>query len=118
MARPKKIDVTKLILAAYDYAEHTEIPIVAEFAHLQHVSRSRLYDLASNNAELSDAIKYITECKEIALEKGGLGGKYSQTMAIFSLKQLGWKDRVEHTEDIKHLKAVKEILDGVDSAID
>jgi hypothetical protein len=29
------------------------------------------------------------------LEKGGLTGKYDKTMVIFSLKQLGWRDKIE-----------------------
>lgn len=29
------------------------------------------------------------------LEKGALTGKYDKTMAIFSLKQLGWRDKIE-----------------------
>lgn len=34
------------------------------------------------------------------MERGGLEGKIDKTMAIFSLKQLGWKDRQEIDNNI------------------
>lgn len=93
MARPREWDRIELREALMQYIEKTDIPIVAEFCHEQGVHRQKLYEMD----ELGDAIKACITKKEAALEKGALTGKYQQSMAIFSLKQLGWKDTHEQT---------------------
>lgn len=74
-----------------DYTNKTKIPILAEFAYTHNVLREQLYQYP----ELSYAIKRLMTKKESQLEKYGLSK--NNTMAIFSLKQLGWTDKNEIT---------------------
>jgi len=105
LGRPKKVDPRELAKNAYFYAENCMLPIVAEFAHQNGITRQYLYELADNEKakgfdDLSDAIKMISETKEIVLEKGALVGEFQANMAIFSLKQLGWRDKQEQEVNI------------------
>lgn len=81
----------KLIAKIEAYIESEEIPIVAEFAYKNNIGRQALYE----HKELSDTIKKLIAKKEANLEKMGLVGVINPTMAIFSLKQLGWRDKQE-----------------------
>lgn len=101
MGRPRKVSDKQLIKGVDEYLENAEIPIVTEYANLMGISKNRLYERMKDNEELSTAIKRITDRKEIVLEKGALTGKYDRSMAIFSLKQLGWSDKQEIETDIK-----------------
>ena len=97
--RPKKhINIQELMNA---YINETDIPIVSEFAYMNDISRQYLYELP----ELSDTIKKLITKKEAQLEKLALTGKINHGMAIFSLKQLGWKDvqdiRSENTANVE-----------------
>lgn len=105
--RPPKVNIENLIKDADKYIEEAEPPIVAEYAHLHGITRCYLYQLAEKNPEISNTIKRISEAKEVKLEKNALNGKYQHTMAIFSLKQLGWKD----AQDIVDEKALQKLDD-------
>ncbi len=83
-----------ILIKLQKYVEETNIPIVAEFAYLNNVRRQYLYE----NKELSDTIKRLIDKKEAQLERSGLDKTIDKTMAIFSLKQLGWKD----TQELNH----------------
>lgn len=107
--RPPKVNIDDLIRGADEYIEKAEPPIIAEYAHLHGITRCYLYQLAENNSDLSNTIKKISEAKEVKLEKNALNGKYQPTMAIFSLKQLGWKD-VQDVIDEKALQKLDDIL--------
>ena len=101
--RPRKVNVQNLIDGVDDYLSSTALPIVAEYALQNGITREYLYELSNTEKEagrpeLSYAIKRIADTKAIALEKGALIGKFSTSMAIFSLKQLGWRDRPEEKE--------------------
>lgn len=91
--RPRVHDRNAILVAFDHYIAETDIPIVAEFAAQQGLSRQFLYD----NEEFDDAIKRCTCKKEGALERKALEGTVNCTMAIFSLKQLGWTDKVDTT---------------------
>ena len=93
MARPREWDRAELLEALTRYVDETEIPIVAEFAYKHGVRRDYLYDMP----ELTNALKNCVLKKEAALESMALKGQINCTMAIFSLKQLGWKDTHETT---------------------
>ena len=98
--RPIVHDRQKLLEAIEKYIDETSIPIVSEFAYLNGLNRTSVYEIE----ELSDAIKKLVSKKEAALERLGLSGAPNVSpMAIFSLKQLGWKDKqeVEHSGGIK-----------------
>lgn len=103
MARPRKVNVKDLIADLDDYIATADPPIVAEYAHIHGITRQRLYQLADEEKNkgrpaLFDALKKLSEAKEIALERGGLTEKYHPSVAIFSLKQLGWRDKPEVPE--------------------
>ena len=98
MARP--VTYTKEVLDKISkqirkYTEETEIPIVAEFCYMNDIRKQTLYA----HPELSDSIKYLIDKKEAQLERKCLAGEISNSMAIFSLKQLGWTDKqeIEHS---------------------
>jgi hypothetical protein len=74
-----------------EYMENTEIPILAEFAYMNNIPRQALYE----HPEFSDARKEIISKKEAQLERLALTGDINTTMAVFSLKQLGWSDKQE-----------------------
>ena len=67
------------------------VPIIQEFCYLNDVSRDTLYD----NKEFSTLLKKLIAKKESMLEKLCLQNKVNAPMAIFSLKQLGWRDRFD-----------------------
>lgn len=74
-----------------EYTQETEIPILAEFAYTHGYIREELYQ----HDELYYSIKNMMMKKESVLEKKGLLNQVNSTMAVFSLKQLGWKDKQE-----------------------
>ena len=51
--------------------------------------------LQRTNEELSQPIKELLYKKESYLEREGIKGNLAQTMAVFTLKQLGWRDNIE-----------------------
>ena len=102
MARPNKYTeeiIIEMIAKLDAYVTETDIPIVAEFAYKNNIPKRTLYDLADKNDELLHSIKVLVTKKEAQLERLGLTGAIDKTMAVFSLKQLGWKDKneTEHT---------------------
>ena len=64
-----------LLKKLQEYIDKTNIPIVAEFAYLNDVSRQHLYE----NKELSYAIKKLIDKKEAQLERGGLDKTIDKT---------------------------------------
>lgn len=99
MARPVSVWTPEVIdrikQEMEEYTENTDIPIMAEFAYTHNYSREQLYQQEG----LSYTIKNMMMKKESVLEKKGLLNQVNSTMAVFSLKQLGWKDKqeVEHS---------------------
>jgi hypothetical protein len=93
IGRPREHDRDAVMKAFAQYVDLTDIPIVAEFAYLRGIDRQRLYDWP----ELSDTLKRCIAKKEAALERMALSGAINCTMAIFSLKQLGWTDKIDQT---------------------
>jgi hypothetical protein len=91
---PRQHDREALNKKFWAYIEETDIPIVSEFAYKNGLNRTNIYEFP----ELADAIKACISKKEVALEKKALNGDVNCTMAIFSLKQIGWKDQqnIEH----------------------
>jgi len=78
-----------------EYLMEVDIPIVAEFAYKNRIPRQKLYEFAGNDEEFNDTIKALIDKKEAQLERLALEKVIDKTMAIFSLKQLGWKDTQE-----------------------
>ena len=92
------------------YIATTEIPIVAEFAYLNDINRQILYDYP----EFSTLTKKLIAKKEAQLERKGLMNEVNSTMAIFSLKQLGWRDKQEietkSSDQDKMVNTIKELF--------
>lgn len=93
MARPREWDRAELLEQLLQYIETTDIPKVAEFAYTHGLHRQLVYEMP----ELADALKVLISKKEAALESKALAGDVNCSMAIFSLKQIGWKDTHENT---------------------
>jgi hypothetical protein len=98
VGRPPKIpeqDMLELVQKFAQYIDETDIPIIAEFAYKNDVPRVWLYD----RQEFSALLKKCIDKKEAALEIGTLKGTLNPAMAIFSLKQMGWRDKqeIEHS---------------------
>lgn len=99
-----KYDIPVMIAAIDKYvndciadASKVRIPIAKE-CFLKNGWNSRwVYRLAElkENIELDLAIKRLIDWKEVLLEKFALIKKIDRGMAIFSLKQLGWRDEVK-----------------------
>ena len=85
----KQIEEIKEMLS--EYIESNDIPIIAEFAYQNKLSRQSLYD----QKEFSTLLKRCIDKKEAQLERLGLSSAIEKSMAIFSLKQLGWSDKQE-----------------------
>ena len=92
MARPRSrtpAQDEELFKRFTEYIDNNELPIIAEFAYMNNIERQYLYD----NAMFSTLLKKCIAKKEANLERGALTGRLNSTMAIFSLKQIGWKDK-------------------------
>jgi len=90
-------EIKKVRIRLEKYIDDSEIPIVSEFAYLSKIGRQQLYTFAEKNELFSDTIKRCIEKKETQLERLGLLNIINPSVAIFSLKQLGWKDKQEIT---------------------
>ena len=90
---PRKYDRAALEQKFLAYIDETDIPIVSEFAILNGMHREQVYEMP----ELSYALKRCISKKEMALEQKALSGDVNCSMAIFSLKQIGWSDKQETT---------------------
>lgn len=97
-----KQQLNKLIKAFEDYIEFNDIPIIAEFAIKHNVTRTYLYE----RDEFMTLLKKAIRKKISGLERNALNGKVNVSMAIFSLKQLGWSDK----KDITHHKTLDELF--------
>ena len=111
--RPKAYNdeqVAEIVVKLTEYVTDTTIPIIAEFAYQNDIPRHALYEYD----EFSTLLKKMIDKKEANLERMALNKEIEKTMAIFSLKQLGWKDKneTEHTgtvgisiiDDVKQCK--------------
>lgn len=83
--------LNKIKEALEEYIDKTEIPIISEFCYKNGIRKQRLYEFEV----LSDSTKKLIEKKEAQLERLSLQNKINTTQAIFSLKQLGWRDKQE-----------------------
>lgn len=99
MGRPVKYTpevIEELKTKFEEYYKNTNIPIIKEFCARNDISFQRLYEFE----EFSESIKKCIEKKEADLERSALLGTVDKTMAIFSLKQLGWKDQQDIRAEI------------------
>jgi hypothetical protein len=112
MARPRSRTQTQdeqLFDKFKKYIDNTTLPIIAEFAYMNEIDRNYLYD----NAIFSTLLKRCIAKKEANLEKGALTGKLNPSMAIFSLKQIGWKDK--QADELQQQPVINISLKGVNN---
>jgi len=97
MARPPspKYEMESMLSIIDEYINSHDIPILKEVCYQNYWNSDYVLDLRKNNDELYRAIKRLLDKKEAQLERKGLNKEIDRTVAIFSLKQLGWKDRQE-----------------------
>ena len=100
--RPRKYSknhVQELCEKLEQYIAETRIPILAEFAYKNNVEREVFYKYD----EFSTLIKKLISKKEAQLERLSLERKINHSMAIFSLKQLGWRDQPKEEDESKQI---------------
>ena len=93
-----------------------QVPILKECCLKNGWNYDWVMQMQRDNEELQDAVHVLLGWKEIILEKGMLTGVFRPGAAIFSLKQLGWKDsqditlqKQETVEDDELTKALEDI---------
>ena len=92
--RPKEYTperLNEIIKKMEEYTESTELPIAAEFAYLNKIRRTTLYD----HKELSNALENMIAKKEFTLLRKGLDGDYNSQIVKLALAQLGYSDKQE-----------------------
>ena len=115
MARPisDKYKIEFVLKTMNEYIDNTELPIFKEVCYKNNWDTARIYQLGNEYPELLDTIKKLSNKKEVELERGGLTEKYNATMVVFSLKQLGWKDRqeVDIASNIDNVNVKVDVID-------
>ncbi|MCY6957845.1 terminase small subunit [Clostridium brassicae] len=127
MPKPK-FNVNDIIEKLNIFIDENEEPLIQEFCLQYGISRSRFYDYAAENKQLSDTIQKAIDKQEIFLIKNTERGKLNPTFVIFRLKQkcFGWKDKQEIDQTVnaevvtltqdqkeKKLKELKERLNDI-----
>lgn len=91
VGRPRKYnknEIEEIKIKLSDYIDNSDLPIIAEFAYTNDIVRQSLYDYE----EFSTLLKKLIDKKEAQLEKLAAFNVINATMAIFSLKQIGWEN--------------------------
>ena len=112
MARPKTGKYNNLIKDIVEYTNNTEYPILKELCYQKHYNYDYIMQMQRDNEELSQSIKELLYKKEAYLEREGIKGNLAQTMAVFTLKQLGWRDTIEVQNP--RLVKVEELLNKIE----
>ena len=88
-------------------------PILKEICVEKYWCYDYVMQLEREEEELSQSIKRLLDLKEARLEMNGVFDNYNARMAVFSLKQLGWKDNMEVSANDKALEVMKEFNDAL-----
>jgi len=118
-----KYNIDEMVDIIERYTDDTEIPILKEVAYQNYWNYDTIMKYQRVNENLMQSIKRLLDKKEAQLERKGLNKEIDRTVAIFSLKQLGWKDRQEISFgeeqadeiNIKVIKSTKEDNDRVEN---
>jgi len=94
VGRPKKpkYNIKNMVKAIDKYTDTALIPILKECCFENNWGYDYVMELERKHEELSQAIKRLKTRKEAVLEKMLYTGQ-NNTGYIFSLKQLGWRDK-------------------------
>lgn len=100
-------DIAKKLRA---YTDKENVPIIAEFAYKNEISKQALAYLTKTCQELLYEYQRALAKKEAQVEIGGLSGRYNGHFALASLKQreIGWTDKY-NIEDESAKKQIGEI---------
>lgn len=110
--KKSKYDIDELVQKMEEYTQSTDIPILKEFCFINNLSYQYVANLRQKleNADLdkmasdkesddileenklSYSIRRLLMKKEFMLEKKALKNEIPINFAVFSLKQLGWRD--------------------------
>lgn len=112
MARPKTGKYDNLIQDIVEYTNNNDYPILKELCYQKHYNYDYIMQMQRNDEELSQSIKELLYKKEAYLEREGIKGNIAQTMAVFTLKQLGWRDCIEVQNP--QLVKVEELLSKIE----
>jgi len=117
MARPKnpKHNINLMCRQIDEYLESRKfgVPILKECCLLNDWDYLYFMELCNKNPALAESKRKILNWKEIRLEQGALTGSLDKTMSIFSLKQLGWRDKVEDDTDKTTIDLLTSMLEEV-----
>lgn len=122
MARPSfekyNIDFMKKKIDEYIESRKKSIPILKECCLLNDWDYDYVMKLQREHEGLRQSIKKLLNWKEVKLEQGAMTGQLNTTMAVFSLKQLGWRDKHEQedTSNAVALEAIRLIFEDVKNA--
>lgn len=110
-----KYDIENMCIKIDEYidSKKEDIPILKECCLLNDWDYDYFMELKRNNHTLSQSSKKLLGWKEVNLERFGLTGCIEKTMAIFSLKQLGWSDK----QDIQITKSKDDAAEELDKII-
>ena len=87
-----------------NYSYEKGVPILKECCLLNRWNYTYFMELRTKHPELDDAANILLDWKEVLLEKGALQGKLDKTFVIFTLKQMGWSDKVQVNQDTTFTK--------------
>jgi hypothetical protein len=89
-----KYRLSFMIKKIAEYTEREMLPILKECCFENNWNYDYVMELERKNTQLSQSIKRLLAKKEVMLEKMLYSGE-NNTGYIFSLKQLGWRDRFD-----------------------
>jgi hypothetical protein len=95
MKSNQKYKTENLVALLDKYTNDTDIPILKEVCYQNYLNYDTIMKYQRTDELLMQSIKRLLNKKESQLERKGLNKELDRTVAIFSLKQLGWKDRQE-----------------------
>jgi hypothetical protein len=122
MKSNQKYKTENLVALLDKYTNDTDIPILKEVCYQNYLNYDTIMKYQRTDELLMQSIKRLLNKKESQLERKGLNKEIDRTVAIFSLKQLGWKDRQEISFeeeqadeiDIKIIRTNKEDIERVE----
>lgn len=86
-----RYNISYMVQAIRKYTDATPLPILKECCYQNHWNYNYFISLQSEHEVLRNAVVDLLTKKEIQLERFLMSGQ-NNTAAVFSLKQLGWKD--------------------------
>lgn len=114
-----KYDVDEICRALDSYTaqcvKQKEVPILKEvfvkkgwdYMYVTQILNGKLLEQKPSDDRLDRSIKNLINAKEYMLERLGLKGKINSTLAVFSLKQLGWRDQQQVDVGSTNNKSIK-----------